>query len=388
MVGCVLFYCVGSQSSSLHGCFNADHMKILFYLLLSLHGLIHLLGFLKAFQIAEFEGLTLPISRPVGALWLLAFGLFGFALLQEIRGGTCWWMAGLLAVILSQILIVLFWQDAKFGTIPNVIILLVSLVGWFSYQFSEQVDRERTEILAKSEQVGSQAAEQYGIVELPEPVQRWLHFSGALETEPIKEVHLAQSLRIKLKPEQEDWFPATAEQAFTLAPPAFVWSVEMNTNPLLVISGRDRFADGKGAMLMKLFSTIPVVQAEDNEKLNQAALQRYLAEIVWFPSAALQPYIEWEYRDESSAKATMTYGGTTGSGTFYFDEKGAFVQFVALRYKEVADDSPAYEWVIDVLGSNSLNGVQVPVKLRVTWRLDELDWTWLELELTNLQYEH
>lgn len=137
---------------------------------------------------------------------------------------------------------------------------------------------------------------------------------------------------------------------------------------------------------MKLFSTIPVVQAEDNEKLNQAALQRYLAEIVWFPSAALQPYIEWEYRDESSAKATMTYGGTTGSGTFYFDEKGAFVQFVALRYKEVADDSPAYEWVIDVLESNSLNGVQVPVKLRVTWRLDELDWTWLELELTNLRY--
>ena len=73
--------------------------------------------------------------------------------------------------------------------------------------------------------------------------------------------------------------------------------------------------------------------------------------------------------------------------TFYFNEKGAFVQFVALRYKGVAADSPPYEWVIDVLESNTLNGVEVPVKLQVIWRLEELDWTWLELEVVDLQYQ-
>jgi hypothetical protein len=34
-----------------------------------------------------------------------------------------WWAAGLLAVVISQALIIMNWQDAKFGTIANIIIL-------------------------------------------------------------------------------------------------------------------------------------------------------------------------------------------------------------------------------------------------------------------------
>jgi len=43
--------------------------------LLLLHGLIHLMGFAKAFGYAELPQLTQPISREWGVLWLLAGGL-------------------------------------------------------------------------------------------------------------------------------------------------------------------------------------------------------------------------------------------------------------------------------------------------------------------------
>ncbi len=43
--------------------------------LLLLHGLIHLMGFAKAFGYAELPQLTQSISREWGVLWLLARGL-------------------------------------------------------------------------------------------------------------------------------------------------------------------------------------------------------------------------------------------------------------------------------------------------------------------------
>ena len=43
--------------------------------LLTLHGLIHLMGFAKAFGYAELPQLMQPISREWGVVWLLAAGI-------------------------------------------------------------------------------------------------------------------------------------------------------------------------------------------------------------------------------------------------------------------------------------------------------------------------
>ena len=45
-------------------------MRLLFALLLVVHGLIHAMGFAKAFGLAELSQLTREISRPLGVLWL------------------------------------------------------------------------------------------------------------------------------------------------------------------------------------------------------------------------------------------------------------------------------------------------------------------------------
>jgi hypothetical protein len=45
-------------------------MKIFFFLLILFHALIHLLGFLKGFQILELKEFTLSISKSMGLIWL------------------------------------------------------------------------------------------------------------------------------------------------------------------------------------------------------------------------------------------------------------------------------------------------------------------------------
>ena len=105
-------------------------MKTAIIFIILFHGLIHLMGFVKAFDLAEVSELTLPISRGWGLLWFLT------ALTLILSGGlwmlnvSTWWIPAIIGVILSQILVFTFWQDARFGSIPNLIILIVIFTGF------------------------------------------------------------------------------------------------------------------------------------------------------------------------------------------------------------------------------------------------------------------
>lgn len=46
-------------------------MRTVFLIIVFLHGLIHLPGFVKAFGFHEVKELTLPISKPSGIVWLI-----------------------------------------------------------------------------------------------------------------------------------------------------------------------------------------------------------------------------------------------------------------------------------------------------------------------------
>jgi len=64
------------------------------------------------------------------------------------------------------------------------------------------------------------------------------------------------------------------------------------------------------------------------KKMDEGTLQRYLGETVWFPSGMVSPHVLWQELDENSAKATMNFNGTTGSGTFFLQLFKKVVSFV------------------------------------------------------------
>jgi hypothetical protein len=104
-------------------------MKIAFTLILLLHALIHILGFLKAFGFAELKEFKEPIAKGYGLLWLLAmFSIAGFvwSFYQDLA-----WLpyVGWGSLLLSQTLVFIFWKDAKAGTVGNLLILYLLLWG-------------------------------------------------------------------------------------------------------------------------------------------------------------------------------------------------------------------------------------------------------------------
>ncbi len=360
-------------------------MRIALALLIGMHGIIHLFGFFKAFGISEFNAIAQPISKPFGILWLLTFVLFAITIILMIVQSNYWWIIAMVGVLLSQFLIINYWSDAKFGTILNLIILVSAILAYAAFSFNKNNSDEITKMFENTDNTTKKVLSEQLITDLPTIVQKWLLNSGAIGKETVRNVYLEQDLQLLMKPEQKDWSNAKAKQYFTTYPPAFNWSVNLKMNPLLEVVGRDKFENGKGEMTIKMFSLVSIANAKNEDKVNQATLQRYLAEIVWFPSAALSPYIVWEQIDDTSAKATMEFNGTKGSGVFQFDGMGNFVKFMAMRYKDVQDTKPT-EWTVTATKTELRNGINIPVELTADWKLDTGNWTWLKLKITDIKY--
>lgn len=288
-------------------------------------------------------------------------------------------------LICSSLLIIRHWSDAKYLMIPNLIIAFILLISVSGCSFNRKIAKETQAVLSGTEKHTQEMVSEAELNMLPDPVKNWLIHSGVVGRQKPQTVWLKQKFQMKLKPEQENWHKADAEQYFNTVNPAFIWTVRLNMSPLIRIRGRDKFLEGRGEMQMKMNAIINLGK-ETGDKMDEGTLQRYLGEMVWFPSAALSPFITWEQIDKHTAKATMCYKGTSGSGTFFFDEKGDFIKYRAFRYKGNEEDARRYDWVVTADEYKEFEGVRIPSKMRATWKLDEGDWTWCILEITDMTY--
>jgi len=343
------------------------------------------MGFVKGFKWAQIQNLSSDISIISAIFWLVAFSLFALSVIGFMLGKFFWHVLAVLAVVISSVLIANTWNDAKFGMIPNVLILVAVTLSLSSCSMNKMITSETQEILFLRQATDSHIVTDANVKELPAPVYKWIQNAGMVGKPVIQSAYIKQNAQMKMNPEQKDWKSAKAEQYTVMDVPAFIWTVNMEMAPLIKVKGRDKFVDGKGEMLIKINSLINIVN-EKGERMDEGTLQRYLGELVWFPSLALSPYITWEAMDDYSAKATMKYKGTTGSGTFYFNEKGDFIKFEALRFKGNKEDAKRYPWVLTVDDYAVFEGIKVPSKMKATWKLYEGDWTWLNLEITSIKY--
>ena len=107
-------------------------MTVVFALVLVVHGLIHLLGFAKAFGFADLPQLTQPVSPFLGVLWLIAAFLFLAAAGLLFVSPRWWWAIGACALVVSMVAIVPSWADAKFGALANLIVLVGVVFGFLA----------------------------------------------------------------------------------------------------------------------------------------------------------------------------------------------------------------------------------------------------------------
>ncbi len=171
------------------------------------------------------------------------------------------------------------------------------------------------------------------ISDLPEPVHRYMKYTGIVGQPWIENVWLKQIGRFRQGLEKP-WMPMVAEQTYTTNPAGFVWDAKFKMAGVPLLRAADRYENGKGHMSGKLAGIITVFDVQ-GEKLDQGTMLRYLSEMIWFPIAFLGDNIIWESRDDNSAHVTFTDYGKSVRGIMHFDDEGRFTNFTTQRYREI-----------------------------------------------------
>jgi hypothetical protein len=366
-------------------------MLILLILLFALHAMIHVVGFLKWWKLApvsQISGHTLvPLSevtgRLFGSVWLVALVLLLAAAVLRIKRHDAWWRMALFGVGLSQSLIILAWADAKFGTIANVLILIPVVVAGAHARFSRRIDGEVQTLFTRQSKVRPPVVQREELDRLPLPVKEWLESCGAVGLERAHTVRLTQRGDLRTGPNQP-FMHARAQQYFGVDEPGFIWKVETTMMKIIPITGCDRYFGGEGETLIKVASLVNVADGKD-EKIVLGAMLRFLGEIVWFPSAALSSYIDWESMDETHAKATMRHGGREVSAEFAFDQRGRVTSIRADRYFQGGPEAKLTPWVVHMTTWHVMRGVEVPVRGNVVWKLPSGDFEFYQWEILDIE---
>lgn len=218
---------------------------------------------------------------------------------------------------------------------------------------------------------------------LPEPVANWLEDTGVIGGKRYNSVSFDQTGAMKLEKDQKEWYTPEARQYVNIKEPGYLWTVDI---PMFFTKGRDLYHEGRGSMLIKLAGVIPVANESDNYKINESSLHRFLLEIPWYPTAALEDYISWEDIDLNSAKAIINHQGITADATFYFRDDGELERIEAMRYKDVDEDASRLKCVGDVIEYTEAGGMKIPHKINVSWIEDDDKFTWYKIENYNIDF--
>ncbi|MBK8504752.1 MAG: hypothetical protein IPL46_22605 [Saprospiraceae bacterium] len=186
-------------------------MRYLLSSIIVIHGLIHLMGFAKAFGYAELPQITRYLSKGMGILWLLTTLFFLITAISFVLRKDFWWMSGLIAVILSQTLIFLSWESSKFGSIANIIILLSCLVGYSTTSFKRTYQHDVSQILSSNLTPTEEILTEKDIKDLPALVQNYIRLSGSLGKPKVKNFKIEFDGKIR-KNTDSAWMKFSSEQ--------------------------------------------------------------------------------------------------------------------------------------------------------------------------------
>ncbi len=281
-----------------------------------------------------------------------------------------------------------FWPTA--GAVILILIILGLTAAFLGkWQFEKQIAAELDKLKDEnSNSTAEQSINQTDLMALPEIVQLWLSKVGVVGKKRITAVDLTQTGLMKLEPEQKEWYKPKAEQFITVSEPGFLWQVDLAMLPVIKTKGRDLFYQGEASMLIKIAYLLPVVDQGANTKINESALHRFLLELPWYPTAALNDYLDWEKVDANTARATINYQGVEATADFIFDQEGNLLRTEAMRYKESDESAERLRCSGELNSYQEVEGMKIPTEIDVSWDLDSGKFSWFKVKVEEIFFEY
>jgi hypothetical protein len=345
------------------------------------------LGFVDGFGYAPIEQFSEPISPAVGLLWLAAGVLCWVAAAALFLAPRRWWVVGGAAVLVSQLVIVTSWADAKVGTIANAVLLIAVCYGWAARgPRSLRAEYER-DLETKWPRSPEECITEADLGHLPVPVRRYLHRAGVVDQPKVQDFRATWTGRIRSAPDAA-WMTFTADQLNTVVPPQrfFLMDARMKGLPVDVLHAFDR---GGATMRVRLLSIRSMVNANGPELTRAETVTMFNDFCLYAPSALAGSNISWDSMDAHTAVARFTLGANTIAAQLTFNDDGDLVDFSSDDRAIIAPDgtfTPA-RWSTPVQAFAQFGAVRVASTAEARWHPEPGEpWTYGEFQLTSIEY--
>jgi hypothetical protein len=223
---------------------------------------------------------------------------------------------------------------------------------------------------------------------LPDPVQRYLRYTGVIGKSQVRCARVKQSgvLRTALT---QNWMPIQAVQYSTLAGSlSRTWYAVAKKGPVALMKARDRYDNGAGHMLIKLLSLFSVADVRGPE-MDISALLIFFNDMVMWPTAFLDKSLTWEAIDATSARATLRLFDRQASAILHFNERAELIDFVSEeRYRSVGKEQLRTKWSTPLRSYREVNGFRIPTEGDAIWHMPEGNFQYIQIKLDEVLYDN
>ena len=309
-------------------------LRILLAIFILFHGIIHFLGFAKAFSLIEIPQLQRSIAKTVGIFWLLALLLFLLTFALILAQKTGWIYPAFTGIVISQILIFSSWSDAKYGTIANVIILLTLVITYGMFQFEQHFKADVAADLEKSQMTEIEMVTESDIQHLPPIVQKYLRTCQVINQPKVKNFKVVMEGEMRSK--GKDFFPFESIQYNSVKNFSRFFFMKGKMFGMTV-PGYHKYVHGKASMNIRLFGMIPIIKV-DGDIMDQTETVTFFNDMcLMAPATLIDERISWKSISDTVVLATFTVMQHRISAELHFNQDGKLLNFISNDRTEISD---------------------------------------------------
>ena len=356
-----------------------------------LHGLIHLLGAVEGFGWADVSQLKDPVGTAVGVVWLAAAIVVVAAGALLVGRVAWWWPIGAVAVVVSQMVIITSWADAKAGTLANIV-LLVAVIHGFASQGprSARAEYRHRASTALSALSADTLLTDEDLQHLPAPVAAYVRQSGAVGLPRVTNFRAHIHGRIRASA-TKPWMTFTGEQVNTYGPePSRLFFIDatMLGVPVDVLH---TFIGPEARMRARVCSLVTMVDAAGPDMDRAETVTLFNDMCILAPAALADAPITWRDIDDRHVGASFTNGAQTIGAVLTFNDDHELVDFVSDDRLAASPNGKSFTrltWSTPLTGYHRIGSRRVATIGEARWHAAGPDgkFTYLEFHLDDIAY--
>ena len=296
-------------------------------------------------------------------------------------------MVATAAVVLSQIVIIQSWTDAKFGTIANVVILFPIIISFMNALPTSYKNIYKTEVQIRLNDIyeTSVVSEAY-IKNIPEPVKKYLHYVGAVGNPGVYNFRAVINGRMRFEKEGK-WMDIDAQQYNFTNDRARLFYIESKMFGIS-FDGLHLYMGGNATMQIKVASIFKVVDAKGDEMNQGETVTLFNDMCVLAPATLIDKNIQWECIDSLTVKAKFTNKSNAITALLYFNEKGELINFISNdRYQSVDGKTyNNYKWSTPIKDYKDFDGRKIPTYGEAIWHTPEGSFSYANFHIKEIEY--